>query len=162
HGLSNRRVGGGVGISALQSGGMGEGWSDFYRLSLLSEAGDDVNGGYAAAGYASYQVNGMTQKYYFGIRRYPYCTAMKKNPLTIRDIDRAQASTHRGIPRSTVIGTTANEVHNIGEVWCVTLWDARANLINKYGWAVGNQKMLQLVTDGMNLSPANPNFLQAR
>jgi hypothetical protein len=44
----------------------------------------------------------------------------------------------------------------------VTLWGARANLINKYGWEVGNQLMLQLVTDGMNLSPANPTFLQAR
>ena len=50
----------------------------------------------------------------------------------------------------------------MGEVWCVTLWEARANLINKYGWAVGNQLILQLVTDGMKLSPANPNFLQAR
>src|SRR5262249_26111991 len=43
HGLSNRRVGGGVGISALQTGGMGEGWSDFYGLTLLSEVADDVN-----------------------------------------------------------------------------------------------------------------------
>ena len=34
--------------------------------------------------------------------------------------------------------------------------------INKYGGAEGNQLMLQLVTDGMNLSPPNPNFLQAR
>jgi hypothetical protein len=47
-------------------------------------------------------------------------------------------------------------------VWCVTLWEARAALINKYGWAAGNQLILQLVTDGMNLSPINPNFLQAR
>lgn len=162
HGLSNRRVGGGVGISALQSGGMGEGWSDFYALSLLSEPGDDVNGNYAAGGYVTYQLSGMTQNYYFGIRRYPYSTDMTKNPLTFKDIDPVQASSHTGIPRSPIVGTTANEVHNMGEVWCVTLWDARANLINKYGWSIGNQLILQLVTDGMNLSPANPNFLQAR
>ena len=162
HGLSNRRVGGGVGISALQPSGMGEGWSDFYALSLLSEAGDDVNGVYAAGGYVTYQLSGLTQNYYFGIRRYPYCTDMTKNPLTFKDIDPGQASAHTGIPRSSIIGTTANEVHNMGEVWCVTLWDARANIITKYGWAAGNQRMLQLVTDGMNLSPANPTFLQAR
>jgi uncharacterized repeat protein (TIGR01451 family) len=162
HGLSNRRVGGGVGISALQSGGMGEGWSDWYALSLLSESGDDVNGVYAAGAYATYQLSGLTQNYYFGIRRYPYCTDMTKNPLTFKDIDSAQASTHTGVPRSPIIGSTANEVHNMGEVWCMTLWEARANLINKYGWAVGNQLILRLVTDGMNLSPANPNFLQAR
>src|SRR5262249_37592937 len=77
HGLSNRRVGGGVGISALQSQGMGEGWSDFYAISLLSEAGDDVNGVYAAGAYASYLIGaGALQNYYFGIRRYPYTTDM--------------------------------------------------------------------------------------
>lgn len=162
HGLSNRRVGGGVGLSALQSRGMGEGWSDWYPLALLSEPGDDVNGVYAAGGYATYQFSGLTQNYYFGIRRYPYCTDLTKNPLTFRDIDPAQASTHAGVPRSPIIGSTADEVHNQGEVWCVALWEARANLITKHGHAVGNQMILQLVTDGMNLSPPNPNFLQAR
>jgi uncharacterized repeat protein (TIGR01451 family) len=42
------------------------------------------------------------------------------------------------------------------------LWDARANVIRKHGYRVGNELMLQLVTDGMKLSPPNPNFLQAR
>ena len=162
HGLSNRRVGGGVGISALQTAGMGEGWSDFYGLSMLSEGGDDVNGDYAAGAYVTYQLSGMTQNYYFGIRRYPYCTDMGKNPLTFKDIDPGQASSHTGIPRSSIVGTTADEVHNMGEVWCVSLWEVRGNLIGKHGSVLGNQRMLQLVTDGMNLSPANPNFLQAR
>ena len=58
--------------------------------------------------------------------------------------------------------SAAIEVHNQGEVWCVTLWDARANLIAKHGFATGNELILQLVTDGMKLAPANPNFLQAR
>src|SRR5439155_24031836 len=92
HGLSNRRVGGGIGISALQSAGMGEGWSDFYAISLLSEPGDDVNAGYAAGAYASYLIGvGYQQNYYFGIRRYHYTTDIAKNPLTFRDIDPAQA-----------------------------------------------------------------------
>lgn len=162
HGLSNRLVGGGVGISALQPRGMGEGWSDFYSASLLSDPGDDVNGNYASGAYVSYQLGGLTQNYYFGIRRYPYSTDITKNPLTFKDIDPAQASLHPGIPRSPIAGPTANEVHNMGEVWCVTLWEARAKLINKFGSAAGNQLMLQLTTDGMKLSPANPNFLQAR
>jgi hypothetical protein len=162
HGLSNRRVGGGVGISALQSAGMGEGWSDFYALSLLSQAGDDLNGNYAAAGYSTYLLSGLTNNYYFGIRRYPYTTDMTKDPLTFRDIDSAQASPHTGIPRSPVIGNTASEVHNQGQVWCSTLWEARAALVDKLGFPAGNDLMLKLVTDGMNLSPANPNFLQAR
>jgi uncharacterized repeat protein (TIGR01451 family) len=163
HGLSNRRVGGGVGLSALQSRGMGEGWSDFYALAMLSEPGDDVDGNYAAGGYATFQFFGLIENYYFGIRRYPYSTDMTKNPLTFKDIDPSQASTHPGIPINPVIGGgSADEVHNQGEVWCVALWDARANLVRRLGQEVGNRLMLQLVTDGMNLSPANPNFVQAR
>ena len=164
HGLSNRLVGGGVGISALQTQGMGEGWSDFYSLALLSEAGDNVNGNYATGGYATYLLSPtFTQNYYYGIRRYPYSTDLTKNPLTFKDIDPAQISPHTGIPASPVVGGGgAGEVHNQGEVWCVTLWEARANLINKFGYATGNQLILQLVTDGMKLAPANPTFLQAR
>jgi uncharacterized repeat protein (TIGR02543 family) len=170
HGLSWRLVGGGQALGDMQSDGMGEGWSDFYGLSLLSQSGDDVNGIYAAGGYASYKIGGTsdTQNYYFGIRRYPYTTDMSKNPLTFKDIDPAQADyCSSGAPYHTgMFGTcsaaSANEVHNEGEVWCVTLWDARANLVNKYGWAIGNQLMLQLATDGMKLTPPHPNFLQAR
>jgi len=162
HGLSNRLVGGGVGISSLQPRGMGEGWSDFYGLCLLSQPADNPNSTYAAGAYATYQFSGMTQNYYFGIRRYPYCTDLAKNPLTFKDIDPVQASSHSGVPRSSIVGTTANEVHNMGEVWCVTLWDARANLIAKHGATAGNDLILQLATDGMKLAPANPNFLQAR
>lgn len=141
HGLSNRLVGGGVGINALQSGGLGEGWSDFYSLALLSDASDDINGNYAAGGY-------VTGDYYRGVRHYPYTTDLFKNPLTLNSIDPSKG----GSP----------QVHFMGEVWCATLWEVRANLIVKYGWAVGNQLMLQLVTDGMKLSPVNPTFLQAR
>src|SRR6185436_11174507 len=56
----------------------------------------------------------------------------------------------------------ADEPHHAGEVWCVTLWEMRANLIRKYGFETGNQLTLQLVTDGLRLTPPNPNFLQAR
>ena len=165
HGLSNRRVGGGTGIGALQTRGMGEGWSDFYALALLSEEGDDPNAATAMGGYATHQFFGLTQNYYFGIRRYPYSTDLTKNPLTFRDIDPAQASAHAGVPISPISpfsADNANKVHNMGEVWCAALWEARANLIAKYGTTNGNQLILQLVTDGMNLSPANPTFLEAR
>ena len=162
HGLSNRLVGGGVGISASQTQGMGEGWSDFYALSLLSESGDDIHGNYAAGGYATRQFSGLSQNYYFGIRRYPYSTNLTKNPLTFKDIDPAQAAIHAGVPRSPIIGNTANDVHNTGEVWCSALWEMRANLITKHGFTTGNPLALQLVTDAMKLCPANPNFLQSR
>jgi len=167
HGLSDRLVGGGVGINFgnPQSGGMGEGWSDFYGLSLLGEPGDDLNGTYPEGGYATFQFLGLAENYYFGIRRYPYSTDMTKNPLTFKDIDPNQIDPHASVPISPIHGFNplfANEVHNAGEVWCVTLWEMRANLIRKHGFAAGNRLTLQLVTDGMKLSPPNPNFLQGR
>jgi hypothetical protein len=170
HGLSNRRVGGGALISALQTRGMGEGWSDFYALSLLSQPADNINGNFGEGSYCSYKLNdpNFLQNYYFGIRRYPYTTDMTKNPLTLNDIDTLRFD-HcvSGAPYNIAVSGPCNsappaEVHDQGEVWCETLWEVRANLLNKYGWGTGNELALQLVTDGMNLCPPNPTFLQAR
>lgn len=164
HGLSWRLVGGGTGIGALQTQGMGEGWSDFYALALLSQAGDDPGGCYAVGGYVSHLFGGLPQSYYFGIRRYPYSTDMTKNPLTFGHV--SQQVYDGSIPRNPIMTSTQQqspaEVHNQGEVWCSALWEVRANLIAKHGFATGNQLALQLVTDGMKLSPPEPNFLQAR
>ncbi len=45
HGLSNRLVGNAAGLIWNVAGGMGEGWSDFYALSLLNNTQtDDPNG----------------------------------------------------------------------------------------------------------------------
>jgi uncharacterized repeat protein (TIGR01451 family) len=166
HGLSTRLVGGGVGIGTLQAAGMGEGWSDFYAMALLSEPGDDLDAAIAYGAYASTLLAGLTENYYFGIRRYPYSTDLTKNPLTFKDIDPTQISPHTGVPVNPIFGpfnpAFAAEVHSQGEVWCSMLWDARAALIRKHGYAVGNPLILQLVTDGMKLSPPNPSFTQAR
>jgi len=165
HGLSDRLVGGGVGLAYVaQSGGLSEGWSDFYPMTLLSEPGDDLGGCYAFGGYATYLFYGLTENYYYGIRRYPYTTDMSKNPLTFKDIDPAQADyCSSGAPTPGSCTTSdADEVHNVGEVWCVTLREVWASLVTKLGWQVGNELVLQLVTDGMKLSPANPNFVEAR
>lgn len=162
HGLSNRRVGSGSGLNALQSDGMGEGWSDFYALALLSEAGDDVHGNYAMGAYSTKDFFGETENYYYGIRHYPYSTVLTKNPLTFKDIDPTQIDFHAGIPKNPSLSVSAAEVHSQGEVWCSMLWEARASLITKLGFTTGNQLILQLVTDGMALSPDNPTFIEAR
>jgi trimeric autotransporter adhesin len=166
HGVSNRLVGGGVGLSALQSRGMGEGWSDFYAMALLSQPTDDINGQHAKGGYSTYLLSGMTSNYYFGIRRYPYGPDMNKSPLTYRDIDPTQARPHTGIPLSPRYGGVSNgnpsQFHAQGEVWCNMLWEVRRNLVIKHGHAAGNHLALLLVTDGMKLTPANPNFIQSR
>lgn len=165
HGTSQRLVGGGVLISALQTDGMGEGWGDFVGLSLLSEPADNPDAVYASGAYFGYQLLGLTENYYYGDRHFPYSTDLAKNPFTFKDIDPGQISSHPGVPRSPLYSPfnalEADEVHHQGEIWCVTLWEVRANLIHKHGFA-GNRLMLQLVIDGMKLGPANPTFLEAR
>lgn len=165
HGLANRLVGGGVLISKHQTKGQGEGWSDFYALALLSTAGENLAGTYTMGGYALANAGFAApgDNYYFGIRRYPYSTDMSKNPLTFKDIDPTQFGPPPGVPTSPLwVGTSPSGTHNVGEIWCSMLWEARANLITKHGFATGNQLILQLVTDGMKLSPADPTFVQSR
>ena len=146
HGLTHRLVGAGVSgsLDALQSGGLGEGWSDFYALALLSEPADAPGGTQSVGAY-------ITQNYFRGIRRYPYAiepgpvvNAESLNPLTFSDI------------------SVNSQVHDQGEVWCQSLWECRGELLAKHGAVAGNQLMLQLVTDGLKLTPANPSFIQAR
>ncbi len=160
HGLSIRLHNGTV--NGTQSGGMGEGWSDFFGICLNTVSTDDPNAVYCTGPYATYQLSAtFVDNYYYGIRRFPYSTDLNKNPQTYADIDTAQQSYPGSVPRSPVIGNTANEVHNVGEVWCMTLWECRANLIAAHGF-VGNDEILQLVVDGMKLSVNNPSFVNAR
>jgi hypothetical protein len=77
HGLSNRLIGNGSGLNWDVGAGMGEGWSDFYALSLLNNtSADDPNGKYAAGAYATYKLSdpSVTNNYIYGIRRFPYST----------------------------------------------------------------------------------------
>ncbi len=171
HGLTDRMVGGGVGLDYfghIQTGGLAEGWSDFYALALLAQLEDDLGGNYAMGGYITYLFNGLTQNYYYGIRRYPYSTNLNFDPLTFKDIDPNQASSHPGVPRSPIVTSGASEVHRQGEVWCSMLWDMRANLLGKYAPTNGadytnaNMKVLGYITLGLQFTPPNPSFVQAR
>ncbi|MGH7767875.1 MAG: M36 family metallopeptidase, partial [Candidatus Binatia bacterium] len=123
HGVSNRLVGNALGLDNIQGAGMSEGWSDFYALSLLSEPADDPNGVYAMGGYATFRLVGapFTNNYFYGIRRYPYPTNMKLNPMTFADIDPGQIKLKGGkFPASPFFRTGhANEVHNVGEIWAL-------------------------------------------
>lgn len=169
HGLTNRLVGGPTvkGLTETQSKAMGEGWSDFYALTMLSKAVDDLDGNYAFVGYSTLHwvenPPNWDDNYYFGIRRFPHSTNMNTSPLTFADIDTAQFDYDTTIPINPWRdGTSASQIHNAGEIWCLALWECRANLIRKHGFATGNQLTLQLVTDGLPLLSRNPDFIEAR
>ena len=134
HGLSTRLV---AGLNGLQGGGMGEGWSDYFGIVLLAKEGDDLNGNYAVGQYA-------TGNYTRGIRRFPYSTNTSVYPYNYGDVK------------------LTNGVHPTGEIWCNTLLEMRAALIRQYGFQEGQRQSIQLVVDGMKLSPRTPSFVDAR
>jgi extracellular elastinolytic metalloproteinase len=122
HGVSNRLVGGPAddrSLEAIQSGGMGEGWSDYIACSF-----NDTK-----------VVGSWVMNRSGGFRKFPYDSNFPD---------------HFG-----KLGTGRyDQVHNIGEIWCATLMELNRNI----GKALG----LQLVVDGLKLTPANPGFLDAR
>ncbi len=171
HGLSNRLHANGSGLNTNQSGGMGEGWSDFYARCILSTEDEDIAGVFASGGYSTRNFFGLgTDNYYYGIRRFPYslienvgANGRPHNPLTFGDIAPALSATADGaFAQSPVISSSALEVHNVGEVWCMILLEMRARLIARHGFQAGNDRTLQIVTDAMKLDPASPTLIQAR
>jgi subtilisin-like proprotein convertase family protein len=178
HGTSNRLHGNGSGLGN-QGGMMGEGWGDWYGISMLSEPTDPINGVYTTGGYATYLIAaGFTSNYYHGIRRFPKApiaftgpNGLPHNPLTFRYINTGcdtligttTTNPNSAYPRGPVgtVGSCA-QVHNAGEVWSSTLWEVRALMVTRLGWAVGNRRAMQVVLDGMKLAPINPTMLQER
>ncbi len=168
HGLSNRLIGNASGLTRLMSRGMGEGWSDFYAVSMLSEPTDPVSGIYSTGAYSMAVFNFPNS--YYGTRRFPYAIMAftggannrPHNPVTFADINSNCSFEDGAFPPSVFTNGQCNLVHNEGEIWSSALWEVRALMIQRLGWATGNRKMLQIVTDGMKLSPLNPSFLQGR
>ena len=138
HGVSTRLAGtdNALGLRSTQGSGMGEGWSDFFAMSLLT--GDD-RALDAPAATGSY----ITQRDR-GVRAYPYCTRIDVDPLTFGDIR---------------FGT---EVHALGTVWCSMLWDMRQLFIGRYGFEAGRSAAEQVVIDGLKVTPLAPTFVDAR
>lgn len=173
HGVSNRLIGNGNGLQWDPGGGMGEGWSDFYALSLLNNTNaDDPNGKYASGAYSTYKFvidTTYVDNYLYGIRRFPYSTDNSVNPLTWADVDDVTNNLSGGIAPDPlgINNSGGDEVHNVGEIWCLTLWEVRSRVIADPAGAngsvpLGNQTMLQLVTDAMKLTPDNPSYTDAR
>ncbi len=173
HGVSGRLHNNGSGLTTNMSRGMGEGWSDFYSLALLTEPTDDPCGTYAVGGYITYQVvSGYEGNYYSGIRRFPTSrinclgpNGRPHNPLTFRHVNancNADINTIGAFPRGPIGSATCDQVHNLGDVWSAMLWEVRGVLIDQHGATEGNRRALQYITDGMKLAPIGPTFLQER
>ncbi|AGL15988.1 M36 family metallopeptidase [Actinoplanes sp. N902-109] len=151
HGLSNRLVTDADGNSTLvgwQGGSMGEAWSDWYAFDYLVSQGlqkDTKAPGEVLVGR------------YVGANQ----NLIRTQPLdcTVGAPAAACPGTETTGPGGYTYGDYAKiiggpEVHADGEIWGETLWDLRT--------AIGSKLSESLVTRAMELSPANPSFLDMR
>lgn len=172
HGTSNRLVGNAAGLNWDVAAGMGEGWSDFYALSLLNNTNADTpTGQFASGAYATYKLlAGYLDNYVYGIRRFPYSTVNTVNPMTWADVDDTTTNLSGGIaptPITSFQSAGGMEVHNAGEIWAETLWEVRSRVIADPAGAngdvpTGSNTTLQIVTDGLKMTPIDPTFVDAR
>ncbi len=147
HGVSNRLTGGPGNTGCLSHPERaGEGWSDWWTLTLFPDPSDTA---IQARGVGNYLTYGGTEG--LGIRNFPYSTDLTVNPQTFISI-----------------GST-NIPHGVGEIWAQMLWEVYWLLIDKYGFDAdlyvgtgGNNLAIQLVIDGMKMQPCSPTFVQAR
>lgn len=155
HGISTRLAGGPANSSCLSNyEAMGEGWSDWFALMMQLKTGDV---GSTPKGIATFVLSQSTSG--GGLREYPYTTDMSINPLTLAD-------SNEPIP-SDPSNTSYRYV--IGEFWATVLWDLTWAYIEKYGFdpniytgTGGNNKVMQLVLDGLKLQPCNPGIVAGR
>lgn len=130
-------------------GAMSEGWGDFLALMNLAREGDNLDGAYP---FSIYTTQSFTDDpAYFGIRRAPYSTSFAINSLSFRHMMDGEPTptTHPFL----VFGNNA-EVHNAGEIWAATLWEAYVAL-QKAGTSFDatRKKMAKYVVSGLLLAP---------
>jgi extracellular elastinolytic metalloproteinase len=150
HGLSNRLVVDASGNSTLgpvQADAMGEAWSDWYAMDYLVAQGLQPDP--PAVNIVLFQYDGAGTAL---DRTEPLdCKVGSTSPLC-----NGGATGHTGgytyADYGKVVGSP--EVHGDGEIWSQTLWDLRD--------ALGSTKTESLVTRAMELSPANPSYLDER
>ena len=151
HGLSNRLVVDANGVSTLgniQAGSMGEAWSDWYAMDFL------VNRGFQSdsPSRADIKVGRYVGKNQDLIRTQPLDCKVEDKTSACHGTPGAGRGGYTYGDFGKIIG--APEVHADGEIWGETLWDLRR--------ALGSRLSESLVTRAMELSPANPSYLDMR
>ena len=164
HGLSNRLITDADGIGAVhsvQSGAMGEGWSDFYAMEFMMKQGfltDTAAPGEVKVGEFVDGGNNL-------IRSEPIdCTIgapleacpRKRSPLASEG---GGGYTYEDFGRISPVGP---QVHADGEIWSQTLMDLRRRLAADLGAAEAAVRIEYLVTRGMELSVDEPSYLDMR
>ncbi|KAJ1342552.1 hypothetical protein BSLG_010696 [Batrachochytrium salamandrivorans] len=144
HGLSRRLTGGARGsicMISIESRGLSEGYSDAIAPIFMAKPEDTHNTEKVMGEYVKERPGGL--------RRYPYTTDMKVNPLTYKD----------------AIGE--KDIHRLGTIWAAMLFEVYWNLVDRYGFSTnlhdatqkeGNIVFLQILVGTLMIQPCNPTF----
>ena len=137
---------------------MGEGWSDFYALSLLNNTNaDDPNGQVRQpAPTPPTSSRGLTRQLPLRHPPLPLHHRQQRQPADLGGRRRRHQRPRRAASRPTRSASTATAAWRSttsGEIWALTLWEVRSRIIADPAGAngdvpTGNHTMLQLVTDG--------------
>jgi hypothetical protein len=133
-------------------GALSEGWGDFDALMLLARPGDNLNGAFPFAVYAT---EGFSDDpAYFGIRRAPYSVNPAINSLSFRHMAEGEA-----LPTTEPFLTinSNSEIHNAGEIWASTMWEAYVALQQAGDGTFDEirKRMQQYVVAGLLLAPSD-------
>ncbi|KAJ1330001.1 hypothetical protein BSLG_010863 [Batrachochytrium salamandrivorans] len=148
HGLSSRLTGGArtkLCMAETESRGLSEGYSDIIALIFMAKPEDTRNTNKVMGEY----VKGNPG----GVRRYPYTTDMRVNPLKYQN----------------AVGETNH--YNLGEIWATMLLEVYWNFVEKYGFSAnlhdatqkkGNIMFLQILVGTLMIQPCKLTFDSAR
>ncbi|KAJ1330000.1 hypothetical protein BSLG_010803 [Batrachochytrium salamandrivorans] len=148
HGLSSRLTGGArtkLCMAETESRGLSEGYSDIIALIFMAKPEDTRDTKTVMGEY----VKGSPG----GVRRYPYTTDMKVNPLAYQN----------------AVGETNH--YNLGEIWATMLLEVYWNFVEKYGFSAnlhdatqkrGNIIFLQILVGTLMIQPCKLTFESAR
>ncbi len=150
HGISNRLMGGAQAAGCMQNAEQqGEGFSDWFGLMITLGENDSPSLPRGVATYSAGQSPNGT-----GIRNAPYSPDFSVNGYTYADSNNTAA---------------VSQPHGVGFVFATMLWDLTWAFIDEYGFdpdllngTGGNNKVMQLVIDGLKLSPCSAGFVDMR
>lgn len=155
--------------SGNQCFGMSEGWGDFDSLLTSVREGDDLNGAFGMGGYVSREFTANAAL--FGIRRYPYSNDLTKSPLTLRFVQ-SGVDLPAGVPTSDTFflqGGDNFEVHNQGEIWAASMWDAAVAMLKdsqgatpRFTFEEGRRRVADYVVAGLIGAPPDPTYTEQR
>lgn len=163
HGITTRLTGGANNSGCLNNDfQMGEGWSDWFALMLTMKASDAATDARGIGTFASGQETDGG-----GIRTRRYSTDFGINEYTFNETNDDRVI---GQDADTGEDVKLNEsVHYIGTIWATVLWDLTWAYIDKYGFdpdfyngTGGNNKVMELVIEGLKLQGCSPDFIDGR